>query len=838
MKTSFKLLAVLLTGITLFTGCNSGSSTTTPAVDTECDSTLATPVQDDATTTQTAKAGFTGYYDGDGNLSAYTAPEFINGEGKKLMAIYMVGSNLESDGEAGTSDLNELIAGYNTLSETEKNNLDIVIAFGGSNKDGWRGMRIADIAMIIEDSQDGIYGNLDEYLHTSPLAHMGDDSSLELFLQYLKDGYGEHEQKFITLWDHGSAYGSFGNDDNYDGDGLTMEEMDSALSAVDLWFNVLGYDACLNGNFELASMIKKHADYLVGSEELEPGHGWNYTAVLPAFVKNSDMTVFGTEIVKNYVKHSSHPYESEGKTLAMVDLSQYDALETAVDALATYANENLSNEEIKKSVIQSASKAQQYGKSSREDSAITIDLKGFAQGVAKTQNDAPTAAVLTALNNYVVYASQDGTRPNSNGVSIVPPVGHDEYDENVAPSPGWYAMTRSMQSIISNDTSAPTVGAENAQTQITQSDFQDEDAEALVESFYAGLQSEIATLLSTDWADLSQDDKIWNLEDYWYEKEDGFWNQNNTPQVHNIITNCADSEAAVCQNMSIPSLASAAAKRMAVNKRSSLLGALANYTTVEKKVLTNRATNKASTQDVITGTRATFHDDNLQNVRTIYGNILTEDGVEKFASIAVLEALKTNNADEYFTPTWNQQWYIMSYGNCEGDNTWIPMEFDSEYRSRGAWFRVFSAEIDYADAKKDYSDYPVDERFDYAKLYVTIDEVGNVVSNSVRPYRMVFESESDTQGTILYDKASQALKVGDKITLYARYFNLETYEEEWAYESDTLTIAKAPTFTLEQLVFVDDAEKELDYYYMMIGTDISGNWVTTEPAKAGAIPTN
>lgn len=356
------------------------------------------------------------------------------------------------------------------------------MAFGGSEKNGWKGMHIATMAQLLKDSEDEVFGNLaaNAYAHYSPKAHMGDDTSLKLFLTYLYDGYGNDAQKVLTMWDHGSAYGSFGNDSNFAGDGLTMAEMDKAFGSVDLYFDIIGYDACLNANFELASMTKKYADYHIGSEELEPGHGWNYTAVIESFAKNSDLTVYGKEIIDNYVKHASHPYKSDGKTLSMVDLYYYDELKTAVDGLATYVNSKLSDENIKKAVIQSSVKAQQYGKSSRGDKAITIDLKGFSDAMAsRLAADGKsnlTQAINTAYSNYVLYAKEDGTRPNSNGITIAPPEGYDDYTQNVSSSAPWYAMTRSMINIISGDSSAPTISEQDSNAQTAVSDLAKESS--------------------------------------------------------------------------------------------------------------------------------------------------------------------------------------------------------------------------------------------------------------------------------------------------------------------------------------------------------------------------
>lgn len=736
MRHSVFLSGLLLTS-TLFYGCSSSSN----------NKQSTSPSEKEDQTEQTSKSGAAGYSSDNGELTAYTAPALIDGTGKKLMAIYMVGSDLEENGQAGTNDLYELIDGYYDLSEAQRESLDIVVAFGGSNKDGWRGMRIATMAQILaDDDTDQIFGN-GEYSYVAEKAHMGDESSLSLFLNFVKDGYGNHTQKILTMWDHGSAYGSFGNDSNYDSDGLTMAEMDGAFKASGLQFDIIGYDACLNANFELAAITQNYASYHIGSEELEPGHGWNYKAVVSALATNSDLEAYGKEIIDDYVKHDSHPYKSDGKTLSMVKLSHYGELKDAVDELASYVDSKLDSEDVRKSVIQSSVKAQQYGKSSRGDQAITIDLKGFSDGIApelaaEGKSDL-TQAVNDAYNKYVIYAKEDGTRPNSNGVTIAPPQGYDDYNEDVASSDAWYGMTRSMIDIIADDSTSPTISEQDNEAEATEGDFE----------YY---------------------------------------------------------DEAPALNRSASS--------------SSFLGTLSSFATT-------KATNMRAT-DPVSGTRASFHDSNLASVKTVYGNIIEDGGTNYFASVATLQALKTTKADEYFTPTWNQEWYIMYYGDSESESTWLPLEFENSYTSDGVKYRTYSAEIDYMNADKDYSAYPEDDKFDYAKLSITVDENETVTLSSVRPYKIVYQSAEDETGSVLYDKASYPLKDGDKIKLLAEYFNMDTFDTEWFYESDVLEITTAPTFELQKLVFENDSGDALDYFYMMIGTDISGNWVNTEPAKA------
>ena len=73
-----------------------------------------------------------------------------------LIAVYMVGSDLESEGSAATIDMFEMLDGYG---QGQTDQVDIVIAYGGANQDGWRDMKFATLSDLEEDAYDGIIGN-------------------------------------------------------------------------------------------------------------------------------------------------------------------------------------------------------------------------------------------------------------------------------------------------------------------------------------------------------------------------------------------------------------------------------------------------------------------------------------------------------------------------------------------------------------------------------------------------------------------------------------------------------------------------------------------------------
>ena len=231
------------------------------------------------------------------------------------MAIYMVGSDLEEDGLSGSIDLEELIEGYDTLPENQA--VEVIVAFGGADKDGWRGMKFASASQLATDYQDLEFGNEtvpNAYLYQADGAHMGDKSSLRLFLDYLRDGYVNFDQRFLTFWDHGNSYKGFGNDTNFSGDALSLDEISSAFrSSQPGSFDLIGFDACLMASVEVAKVVEPHANYMIASEELEPGHGWLWSAVIRLYAQEESIVQAGKRMVDNFVQ-DVHWFQDTGKT--------------------------------------------------------------------------------------------------------------------------------------------------------------------------------------------------------------------------------------------------------------------------------------------------------------------------------------------------------------------------------------------------------------------------------------------------------------------------------------------------------------------------------------------
>jgi|GEM_PF-4941206 len=223
---------------------------------------------------------------------------------KNVIMVYLVGSDLESQDQAGKDDIQEMLEAKYGKDTT------IVIQTGGSSK--WHKVGNVKIAndklqrYVIKD------GKL-ELIETLKNDNMGKAEVLNSFIKFSQKnfkGLNEH----LVLWSHGAGpvYG-FGTDELHDGDSLTLEELQQAFKGTKKLKSIV-FDACLMGNAETAFALSNYADYMLSSAELAPGSGLNYKGYIERMAKG-DISSLTTSDLENFTA-------GEHDTLTLVDLSK------------------------------------------------------------------------------------------------------------------------------------------------------------------------------------------------------------------------------------------------------------------------------------------------------------------------------------------------------------------------------------------------------------------------------------------------------------------------------------------------------------------------------------
>lgn len=187
-----------------------------------------------------------------------------NNKDTVTMMVYMCGTDLESKHGMATSDLNEML----TASKKFGNNFNLIIYTGGCNK--WQNNTISSKKNQIIQIKNGKIIELEEKSSVS----MTDPDTLSSFIKYCSSNFPANRNELV-FWDHGGgSVTGYGYDEKHAGSGsMDLAEIDKALKNGGVKFDFIGFDACLMATAENALMLNDHADYLIASEETEPGIG-------------------------------------------------------------------------------------------------------------------------------------------------------------------------------------------------------------------------------------------------------------------------------------------------------------------------------------------------------------------------------------------------------------------------------------------------------------------------------------------------------------------------------------------------------------------------------------
>ena len=184
--------------------------------------------------------------------------------------VYICGSDLESESALATQNMQEMISAYTSP------NIRFLVETGGAS--AWN-----NGASPLELDRFLITEGRSMIVDRQPLASMAESNTLRDFLRWGIAAYPS-DHFALVLWDHGS--GSINGvcfDELYDSDSLSLRDIGNALGGVsDLLPNGLafiGFDACLMSTVETAAILAPYAHYMVASQEIEPGSGWDYAAI-------------------------------------------------------------------------------------------------------------------------------------------------------------------------------------------------------------------------------------------------------------------------------------------------------------------------------------------------------------------------------------------------------------------------------------------------------------------------------------------------------------------------------------------------------------------------------
>lgn len=338
----------------------------------------------------------------------------ILGNNKDVVTIlvYMCGSDLESKAAMGVYDLQEM------ASANLSDNINLIVYTGGTTQ--WH-------TQAISNQVNQIYrvrtGGIERLVENAGNGAMVDPNTLLSFIEWGVENYEANRYELI-MWDHGSgSVGGYGYDEKNPRLGsMSLAQIDQALTAADIDFDFIGFDACLMANTEAALMLSEHADYLIASEESEPGIGWYYTDWLNALSRNTSMPTLeiGKNIVDSFVARCKTDTKGQSATLAVIDLAELSAtLPSKLSAFASSTTGMITGNNFKM-VANARGNSREYASSAYAD---LVDLVDLATNVGTKEGNELAQTVL----NCVKYNNTTSDMYNSYGLSIYFPYRSTKY---------------------------------------------------------------------------------------------------------------------------------------------------------------------------------------------------------------------------------------------------------------------------------------------------------------------------------------------------------------------------------------------------------------------------
>ena len=258
---------------------------------------------------------------------------------------------------------------------------------------------------------------------------MGDYKNLVSFIDWgVKNFPAKHY--FIAVWNHGSGWHFMNQsllkpmDISYDessGHHITTEELGLAMAEAKKIIghnvDIYGSDACLMQMMEVNGELVGSVDYVVGSQETEPGEGWPYEPFLAKWAKQPTMTPAQVSALLSREYKASYNGGVYGKkpntTFSAVDLSKTADLYKSITMLGrSFMNLDLQQvKQLRSTVAQAVSFT--YGDYvDLGDLLVKLKSSSFAtklSGLTETES---------ALKNYVIAVDNNSAFTKAKGLSV------------------------------------------------------------------------------------------------------------------------------------------------------------------------------------------------------------------------------------------------------------------------------------------------------------------------------------------------------------------------------------------------------------------------------------
>jgi hypothetical protein len=290
--------------------------------------------------------------------------------------VYGAGDNSLS--EFISSDINEMEAGLTS------DKIKVVMLADQSQEGDSRILEIKhDPAGVNDTIISPVVDDHGAIVPASKEVNSGDPRTLEKFIEWGVKTYPARRYMFVP-WNHGGGnFAVKGHLKSFCWD----DSSGTNLNLVDFWraaqrmntkakFDVVGFDMCLLGHIETIWQLRDLAQFVVSSEKIEPGDGWDYQSVMRTLSRKPDIypRELAAEIAKGY--NAWYRTKGEATTISAMDSQKVkDRLVPALNALADDLRAKLGQPAVRNALQTMAQRvAEQTAVGEGEETAIDLGL--------------------------------------------------------------------------------------------------------------------------------------------------------------------------------------------------------------------------------------------------------------------------------------------------------------------------------------------------------------------------------------------------------------------------------------------------------------------------------
>ena len=417
----------------------------------------------------------------------------------RTILIYLDGTNLETDSGYGTKNLLDM------LRAKIPENVKVIVVAGGTKT--WH---MNDPKTYYEYAGKLLYPDIDEEkltteqkkevkekaaefkekygidisgLQTYEVVSNNGINSLKLLKTYDNNQYIVDKDFFISaidfttdyapaskydlvIWDHGGGPGGYGEDEflrdylekhkelqDTIKNTVTLKSISEILAGSSYVknggkFDFIGFDACLMGNYEVASTVAPYAEYYIGSEENEPGYGWDYNVFFNTLGANPMVSTIdlGSAIIDGFINQC----KKGNSTLSMVDLGKMKNLDEKVAKFAVCLMKEADTRYY--DMVASVGTRSHFATKEGYGSSNLLDLRRLATAFTNESKDYSTELVsasnevIEALDDCILVNKCKETYLQNGGMSIYYPI--RAYYERPCKEKGLYYYNNRAQELL------------------------------------------------------------------------------------------------------------------------------------------------------------------------------------------------------------------------------------------------------------------------------------------------------------------------------------------------------------------------------------------------------